>query len=145
MKTMRVLVPLLQIVGLGVFLSACDTSMEPSRKPTIPASLNVPFTLAVGQSAEFADENLTVSFVRVLSDTRCPLDSMCVWAGDATMAVYARQVGEAAKTLHLTLVDSQGVDYQGFAFHAQQLMPGRLSGQTIPPGDYTLQLLVDRP
>jgi hypothetical protein len=71
---------------------------------------------------------------------------MCVWAGDATMAVYARQVGRAAKTLDLTLQGNvQGVVYEGFGFHAQHLLPGQVSGEPIPQRDYTVELLVDRP
>jgi hypothetical protein len=143
---MRVLVPLLPVVGLSVFLMACNTSMEPSGKPTVNAVLNVPFTLAVGQSAVFADENLSVIFVRVVADTRCPIDAMCVWAGDATMAVYVKQVGKTAKTMDLTLSGSaQGVVYEGFGFHAQHLLPGQVSGEPIPQRDYTVELLVDRP
>jgi hypothetical protein len=132
--------------ALCLFLAACDTSMEPSPKPTVHAVLNVPFTLAAGQSGVLDDEELSVTFVRVLDDTRCPIDAMCVWAGDATMAVYARKVGKAAETLDLTLQgNAQGVVYEGFGFHAQHLLPAQLSGEPIPQRDYTVELLVNRP
>jgi hypothetical protein len=145
-KTMRALILPLQALALGAVLVACSTSMEPDRKPTVDAVLDVPFTLAVGQSGVFADENLSVIFVRVVDDTRCPIDAMCVWAGDATMAVYARKVGKAAKTLNLTLSgNAQPVEYEGFGFRAQHLLPGQVSGEPIPPQDYTVELLVNRP
>ena len=146
MKPIWMRAVVLSTLGMSLFLAACDTSMELSRKPTVEAVLNVPFSLAAGQTAVLAGEHLSVTFVRVLDDTRCPLDAVCVLAGDATMSVRAQQEGIAAKALSLTLLGNlQGVAYEGFAFHAQQLMPGQLSGQTIPPEDYSVRLLVDRP
>lgn len=132
------------LLAMTLLLAACDTSMEPSRTPAVHAVLNVPFTLDAGQSAILDDENLSVTFERVLDDTRCPIDATCIQAGDATMSVRAVLQGQAAMTLNLTLFGAEGV-YQGFGFHAQQLLPGQLTGRTIPPGDYSVQLLVDRP
>jgi hypothetical protein len=133
------------LLVMALLFAACDTSMEPSRTPAVHAALNVPFTLAAGQSAILDDENLSVTFVRVLNDSRCPLDATCIQAGDATMSIRAELQGHAAMTLNLTLAGEPTAVYEGFAFHAQQLLPGQLTGRTIPPGDYRVQLLVDRP
>lgn len=130
---------------MALLLAACDTSMEPSRTPTVHANLNVPFTLAAGQSAVLDDEDLSVTFVRVLNDSRCPLDATCIQAGDATMSVRAALEGHVATTLNLTLAGEPTAVYEGFVFHAQQLLPGQLTGRTIAPGDYRVQLLIDRP
>jgi hypothetical protein len=134
-----------QIFVMGLMLAACDTSMGPSRAPTVHAVLNVPFTLAAGQSALLDDEDLSVTFVRVVDDSRCPIDVTCIQAGDATMSIRAAQQDKAAMTLNLMLSGGPQAVYEGFAFHAQQLLPGQRTGHTIPPGDYSVQLLVDRP
>ena len=41
------------------------------------------FELAVGQTALSSDGNTTVTFARVITDSRCPSDAVCVWAGEA--------------------------------------------------------------
>jgi hypothetical protein len=133
------------LLVMAVLFAACDTSMEPSRKATVHAVLNAPFTLAAGQSAILDDADLSVTFVRVLNDSRCPLDATCIQAGDATMSVRAALQGRAAMTLNLTLVGEPTAVYEGFAFRAQQLLPGPMTGRTIPPGDYSVRLLVERP
>jgi hypothetical protein len=133
------------LLAMALWLAACDTSMDPSPRPTVHAVLNVPFTLAAGQSAILDDEDLSVTFVRVLDDSRCPLDATCIQAGDATMSVRAELQGRGATILNLTLFGGTNAVYEGFGFHAQQLLPGQLTGRTIPPGDYSVRLLVDRP
>ena len=133
------------LLVMALLLAACDTSMEPSRTPTVHAALNVPFTLAAGQSAILDDDDLSVSFVRVLNDSRCPIDATCIQAGDATMSVRAALQDRPAMTLKLTLFGGATAVYEGFVFHAQQLLPGQQTGRTIPPGAYSVQLLVDRP
>lgn len=144
--TMRIPGLAVPILGLSLVLAACDTSMGPTPKPPVQAELNVPFTLSTGQTAVLAQENLSVKFGGVLEDTRCPIDMECMSAGDATMAVQTVQDGKAPEILSLTLYGGpQGVVYEGFGFHVQQLMPIRRSDRAIHPGDYRVTLLVDRP
>ena len=58
--------------------------------------------LKVGQAA-VVDGRLIVRFVGVPSDSRCPLGAMCIWAGDAEVAITVTLDGGAAEadTLHL--------------------------------------------
>ena len=147
--TMRIPGLELSTLGLVLVLTACDTTMGPTPMPrTVQAELNVPFTLATGQTAVFAQENLSVKFGGVLDDWRCPIDMVCMSAGDATMAVQALQDGKAPEVLSLTLFGVDGpqeVVYEGFGIHAQQLMPNRRSDRAIRASEYRVTLLVDHP
>jgi hypothetical protein len=142
----RMLGPAFTVLGLSLFLASCDTTMEPSPKPAVEAELNVPFSLSAGQTAVLAQEKLSVKFVGVLEDARCPIDMECISAGDATMAVQAEEDGKPSMLLSFTLYGGpQGVAYEGFGIHPQQLTPSRVSDRTIHPKDYRVLLLVDRP
>ena len=48
--------------------------------------LDQPFDLRAGQSA-VVPGGLKVTFDRVVSDSRCPIDAICVWAGEAVIAL----------------------------------------------------------
>ncbi len=134
------------ILGLSLVLAACDTSTEPTPKPPVQAELNVPFSLLAGQTAVLAQEKLSVRFVGVIEDTRCPIDMECISAGDATMVLQAEEDRKPSMILSLTLYGGpQGVAYEAFAIHVTQLMPYRISTRAIHPGDYRVSLLVDRP
>ena len=62
-------------------------STQPSRTP-----LGQPFELQSGASA-ILDGGLTIRFDRVASDSRCPLDAICLQfhAGDAVVVVSMSQ------------------------------------------------------
>jgi len=137
----------LSLLALGLFpLASCDTSMEPTSKPVVNATLNQPFTLEPGQTARFANEQLSLTFAGVLGDGRCPTDAFCLVAGTATTTVYAKQDDRAAMNLSVTLPTvPEGVAYESFRLHATTLFPLPISTRTISPGEYRLTLVVDRP
>jgi hypothetical protein len=144
---MSIVGSVLPVLGLSLVLAtACDTTMEPSGKPAVEAVLDEPFMLAVGQTAVLTEEKLSVTFVRVLEDGRCPDGMLCIVASHATLAVQAQQEGKAGMVLNLKLPESlDAVGYEGFGIHVKLLMPNKIEDQTIRPEDYSARLLVDHP
>ena len=51
---------------------------------TNEVGLHQEFSLSPGQSTMIAGENLTIKFIEVISDGRCPRGAICVWAGEAS-------------------------------------------------------------
>ena len=71
-----------RVLSLGagvVLLAACGSSPD---VPSLPAVV----TLAPGEAARA--ESVRVTFVRVTSDSRCPINAICASAGEAT-AVFS--------------------------------------------------------
>ncbi len=56
--------------------------------------LGRPFDLRVGESA-VVPGGLRVAFDRVVSDSRCPIDAICVWAGEAVLALKLSRGADA--------------------------------------------------
>ena len=50
-------------------------------------ALGEPFDLKVGETVNVGDDGLTVEFVELMEDSRCPSDVTCVWAGRAVIRV----------------------------------------------------------
>src|SRR5690242_16769885 len=77
--------------------------------PTAPdAVVGRPFDLKAGATSTLPD-GTRLTFERVQSDSRCPMDALCVWAGDATVAVtLAPTKGSASsQELHTQQAGSQ--------------------------------------
>jgi len=72
--------------------TACDEKGPVG--PSVP--LNQRVTLAPGETASVEDTAVRVQFVRVASDSRCPADAICVWAGDAIVQIRAFDGGAPA-------------------------------------------------
>ncbi|MBX7117424.1 MAG: hypothetical protein K1X31_00355 [Gemmatimonadaceae bacterium] len=93
----RRLAPLVPLV-LAV---ACGSPMGVTPR----VAFGVPFTLLPGQAASVGDGVVAVRYDRLLGDGRCPPRAMCVWQGDATIAVTILPMAGAAHSaeLHTTL------------------------------------------
>ena len=50
---------------------------------TIVANPGAEFSLPLGQTAALSGTGYRITFDRVTEDSRCPVDVVCVWAGDA--------------------------------------------------------------
>lgn len=60
-----------------------------SRLPAIDATptLGSPFWLKLGQTAFIESDALQETFLDVISDSGCPVDVQCVWAGEAVISI----------------------------------------------------------
>ena len=110
------------------------------------AVLGQSFDLKAFNSATIAGEGLTVTFNGVLSDSRCPSDVSCVWAGNAEVQLILSKAGFPSDTVVVnTGLSPQSASYQGYTVALQGLAPTPVSTSTIAPGDYVATLLVTKP
>jgi hypothetical protein len=106
------------------------------------ASLDAPFQLAPGQSAVFKAEQLEVTFVELVSDSRCPTDTTCVWQGAATVRLAIRSNGKV--TQHEADPDND-VAVEGYVVDVLDVLPARgPQSQRIAPADYRVTLKITR-
>jgi hypothetical protein len=105
------------------------------------AVLGAPIQLAPGQAAVFKDENVRVQLVGV-SDSRCPTDVTCLWAGAAAVRLAIRSKG---KTAEHELKEFQKGALDGYVFEILEVLPARgPEAQRIAPADYRVTLKVVR-
>jgi len=93
-------------------------------KKTIDGERGMPFVLKVNQKAAIADNlnqrNLMVKFEEVVEDSRCPEGAMCIWAGQAIVAVSIN--GEQLK-LKVADSDSVWVSWKEYRVRCKALSP----------------------
>ena len=105
--------------------------------------LESPFDLKVGRSAVLPG-GLMVTFDSVTSDSRCPMDAICVTAGEATIAMTLS--GRAARVQRewRTNPSNYRVSYDDYQIELRALQPYPSGGRTIAQGDYVATLQVYR-
>jgi hypothetical protein len=113
---------------------------HPTRPSEVP--LGQPFELRLGTSAMLGD-GLEVTFDGVRADSRCPMDALCVWAGDATVAVRLSQppATQAERALH-TQPGGSEAQYLAYVIKLVALAPYPRSDRQIRPDDYVATLTV---
>jgi hypothetical protein len=130
------LVPVIIILIATMF--SCGT-------PATGAALGEEFTLAIGQSKAITGENITIKFLYVTADSRCPGNVTCIWAGEVSCMVEITRPGASLLTLVLTepgLTDqpsNQQFDGHSIAFRVN---PYPTAGKQIAKGDYRLSMTV---
>lgn len=140
------------IVWATLLLAACVTgagSSEPEEEP-VPMKLGEPVRLEVGETAQMTEpELMTVRFLDVPSDSRCPKGVTCVWAGDAE-AVFEVWMGprEGGEPVEVGLHTHGGAQYPqvravaGYVLRLKDLDPYPVEGQPIDPEGYEATLEV---
>lgn len=136
------------LITSSLLLAAC-TGTTAGIGTTSPQSVvveaNRDFTLKPGQTARVEGGALTISFVKVTEDSRCPVDVQCVWAGDAVVALNLADASGAnsSAALHTTLTP-KSVTVSSWEVTLIGVEPVKKQGVTIPVADYVATLRVSR-
>jgi hypothetical protein len=105
------------------------------------------FELHVGQRVNLYKTKLSLKFVAVLDDSRCPSDVTCVWAGNARVQVQVSN-GRNSKTLTLnsntTAPPPSDGSFAGYTVKLIRLDPYPRSTVKIALGSYVLKLIVSK-
>jgi hypothetical protein len=113
------------------------------RQPVEPAAPEHAITLAVGQNAQV--DSLGITFSRIVQDSRCPSDVVCVWAGDAAveLLVTGPETDRTELTLHTTL-DPKEDTVDGYRVRLASVAPYPKIAAPIPLRDYRVTLIVSK-
>ena len=110
------------------------------------AGIDESFSLAVGETASVEGTDLSLSFVTVERDSRCPKDVSCIVAGEAVVVFGARADGEDSELIFK--VPPGGEDEQtfsGFTIAIVKLEPEMDSKTKIDASDYVATVVVTGP
>ncbi|MFQ5537839.1 MAG: hypothetical protein ACE5GJ_10335 [Gemmatimonadota bacterium] len=128
-----------------VSLQACSEGEPTSPEPS-GALLDTPVdvTLGLGEAQRVPGTALSVSFVRVAEDSRCPQDVVCVWEGNATVEVGVRAGTGPTFPLQInTSLPPTSVVWNEIRTSLVKLEPTPIAGRPIPPEEYRVTLRLE--
>lgn len=124
------------VLGLAMTAAGCtDSPSEPDRP------VDVTLTLAPGQTQGVTGTPLSIRFVGVTGDSRCPADAFCVLGGSATVA-FEVSLGAAAQRVDLQTGDGRPASYDRFTLSLVELSPYPFSARPISPDDYRVRIRI---
>ena len=142
---MRQLTATLLIAALAACSSSTSSEVTATSQNTQTVTqqeLGRAFAMKIGESVTLNDLRLT--FRSVEGDSRCPIDAVCVWAGDAEIALKIEQAGKAAVAALHTTLDPKKTEWNGYTIQLVSLAPAPKSTAQIDPADYRAEILVTR-
>ena len=103
------------------------------------------FSLGIGQTASIEGEKLVIKFKAVLEDSRCPINVVCVWAGNGKVEFEILDIDGQNKTVILnTEEEPKARTLKGHKLKLISLNPPRIDGVSISSGDYSVTLRVEK-
>jgi hypothetical protein len=113
---------------------------------SVEVELDSEFVLQVNQRAQIESEDITVTFLNVTADSRCPADVMCVWQGQADIEVLV-QKGDEESIVSLSIGGESTPEESIFDMYLIQLIelaPYPYSTQMIQSDEYTATLKITK-
>jgi hypothetical protein len=135
-------VRLISIVFCLMAVTACADNT-----PTSPTPLNQEIVMAPGQAVSISGAGLSIRFEGVLSDSRCPANALCVWAGDAHVRIQVRpSIGSTGSTraYDFHTAENRPVNHDDVTIELTQLFPYPFTTDPIDPSAYRATLKVTR-
>jgi len=109
---------------------------------TSPSPIDRSVVLAPGQTARVAS-GVSVGFVAVVGDSRCPINAACFRAGDATVRVMLTG-NKASGERDLNTATTAPVTFEDLEVDLLDLQPFPFAGRTTDPHDYRATIRVRR-
>jgi hypothetical protein len=119
------------------------TWQRQTAEPVKEVSLDEEFTIKFGQPVEVKDANLRITFTAVEEDSRCPVDVVCVWAGNAKLNLEVK--GSKKKFVSApvnTTSEPREIVFKGYKVKLLGVSPQRKAGTPVLPADYQATLVV---
>lgn len=129
----------LLFLGVVFMAGTCDNTANDAAAFTVGEA----FTLAPGEMRTNKDAALTVSFMEVTEDSRCPKNTNCVWEGEAKIKLMINDDPMVLVIREGKPEQAQQSYNDSYIIEAQALSPYP-DGTKIDPATYQLQIIVGR-
>lgn len=124
------------LVLAGLLATACDTEHQ--------FNLDKPFDIGYKKTMVNSADNLRIKFEGIVSDSRCPMEARCIWAGNAEVKMSFFK-GSKKKTFVLnTGIEPVTRETFGYSVTLENLSPPASTVNPPEPQDYVATLHVSK-
>jgi hypothetical protein len=126
-------------IAIGVALVGCSVKQAPSpraRSETLQRAsgpLDDTVTLQLGQRAFTRDRSLQLTYVRLVSESRCPANAICVWQGDAAVQLRTESLDDSLEATVHTALDPKVLEIGGNRISLLEVQPYPGTGDAKQP------------
>lgn len=136
----------LSILLLGLVLIYCSQKTEPTSPGHQGLILSRNFdsvTVHLNYGEEILINNYAeLKFEGVASDSRCPIDAICVWAGNGEVKISVTEQRRKNNFTLNTLLEPRKFTFDDFTVELKALNPLPRSNRQIKPDEYSVDLII---
>lgn len=124
-------------------LTACSSAGYSPTDSGNPSPSDQTLSVGVGETVAVGTTGVTIAFLRVEEDSRCPLNALCVWEGNGKVALTLSSGYGASKNVSLnTTTEPRRTEFAGLEIQLSALEP-HPTGEAIDPEDYVATFRID--
>ncbi len=131
-------------IGISVFGWHCLFSGAGFAQESSPPKVGEEFELAVHQTSQMTAEKISVTFQKVLEDSRCPVDVTCIWAGLAKVSLQVAVSGQEWEISLSTSPPENSAVFENYTFWLISVRPVPRSDQSTDRSAYFVTVRVDK-
>lgn len=117
-----------RILAAGLLVSCASSLTQVASGPD--------FELEPGKTVQLSGTGVRVTFLEVVNDSRCPVDVVCVTAGDAEVRLSVVGEGEDRTVSLHVMREPRSITIGAVRLELTGLVPSPRSTVTISPQDY---------
>jgi len=129
-----------RLAAILACLSLAGCSSAPSAETPSVADLGAEFTIVPGAAVAVNSTAVTVRFVSVTEDSRCPRDVTCVWGGEVKVRL---EIQDAKSRSTVELREGESRDVGPHRLTLVRVDPQPVSTVRITPQDYRVTLKLE--
>ena len=112
---------------------------------TVEAQTRQQQKVQIHKQKRFSRSHLTVKFVSLVEDSRCPIGTNCIWAGNAKIKIEVSNRGRNKQTFEVnTNLGPKGATYDGYQIELVDLTPVPKENIRINRNGYVATFAVSR-
>ena len=121
-----------RILAAGLLVSCASSLTQVASGPD--------FELEPGKTVQLAGTGVRVTFLEVVNDSRCPVDVVCVTAGDAEVRLSVVGEGEERTVALHVMGEPRSLTVGAVRLELTGLVPSPRSTVTTRPQDYRARI-----
>lgn len=135
------------------FLGSCQNQKKQTASSNLSTSMlsnDGTIGLKLGETKTLKTEDITVKFVKITEDSRCPKGMQCIWAGIAAVELELSSKNIPAKSYIVASVDlsqrnlGKHINFNGYQISLNGLYPEREQGKTPAKSDISVELKIEK-
>ena len=106
--------------------------------------------ISIGENFLLPDGKTSIQFTKVLSDSRCPEGTQCIWAGEVSVIVGMYDKGKFVKDINITFSPKDVTKNKPYLlfetedskYFATGMTPYPKEGSKIEPKEYAMEISI---
>jgi len=134
------------LLFFAIILSSCLVNTDPTSPFDQNIILNketdsVKVNLKIDESIKINNE-VSIKFLGVPNDSRCPEDVICVWAGNGEVKLELSTLNYSKTAILNTLLSPRSITFFGIIIELKKLSPIPRTDREIKQSDYNIDLVI---